>query len=145
LLICVPADHSPIEVVNNKEATLAEAGIAFHHGGLEQPARKRIEDGFRSGQLMIIVSTSTLAVGVNLPAHTVIVVGTKCWVNGGTYEKKHRGRSRLRAKPRFPAFSGMEEYSDLDMQQMIGRAGRPQYDTHGQVVVSRLASTATKS
>lgn len=31
---------------------------------------------------------------------------------------------------------GMEEYSDLDMQQMIGRAGRPQYDTHGQVVVS---------
>ena len=30
----------------------------------------------------------------------------------------------------------MEEYSDLDMQQMVGRAGRPQYDTHGQVVVS---------
>ncbi|KAH8090393.1 hypothetical protein HD553DRAFT_3646 [Filobasidium floriforme] len=103
---------SPIEVANSKDATLAGAGIAFHHGGLEQLARKRIEDGFRSGQLMIIVSTSTLAVGVNLPAHTVVVVGTKCWINGG-----------------------MEEYSDLDMQQMIGRAGRPQYDTHGQVVI----------
>lgn len=83
LLIDMSAALSPIEVANSKDATLAGAGIAFHHGGLEQLARKRIEDGFRSGQLMIIVSTSTLAVGVNLPAHTVVVVGTKCWINGG--------------------------------------------------------------
>lgn len=41
------------------------------------------------------------------------------------------------ADPRLRKLSGMEEYSDLDMQQMIGRAGRPQYDTHGQVVVSK--------
>lgn len=62
---------------------------------------------------MVIAATSTLAVGVNLPAFTVIMAGTKTW-NG----------------------KGLVEYEDLDMQQMMGRAGRPCYDTHGQVVVS---------
>jgi replicative superfamily II helicase len=33
----------------------------------------------------------------------------------------------------------MTEYTDLEVQQMIGRAGRPQYDTHGRAVVRSCA------
>jgi ATP-dependent DNA helicase HFM1/MER3 len=56
----------------------------------------------------------TLAVGVNLPAHLVIIKGTATW-NG--------------------AAAGFREYSDIDIQQMMGRAGRIQYDNTGTVVV----------
>jgi ATP-dependent DNA helicase HFM1/MER3 len=66
--------------LNDKNASkLADSGIAVHHGGLDATQRRKVEDGFRDGSIMIIVSTSTLAVGVNLPAHTVIVAGTKHW------------------------------------------------------------------
>lgn len=78
--------------------------------------RHTVEDGYRNGSIMVVVATSTLAVGVNMPAFTVILAGTKSW-NG----------------------SAMVEYEDLEVQQMMGRAGRPCYDTHGQVVVSPQA------
>ena len=51
----------------------------------------------------ITVATSTLAMGVNLPAHLVILKSTQ-YYNMGCHE----------------------EYSDTQILQMIGRAGRPQ-------------------
>ncbi|WVQ99663.1 hypothetical protein IAU59_006802 [Kwoniella sp. CBS 9459] len=92
----------------------ASRGIALHHAGLEYRVRRIIEEGFKSGHLMMIVSTSTLAVGVNLPAHTVIIKGTMTWHGAST---------------------GFREYSDIEIQQMVGRAGRPQYDTTGTVII----------
>jgi ATP-dependent DNA helicase HFM1/MER3 len=62
---------------------------------------------FTQGSIMVVVSTSTLAVGVNLPAHTVVILGTQGYTSG----------------------VGMTDYSDLDIIQMIGRAGRPQVCT----------------
>lgn len=59
---------------------------------------------FTQGAIMVVVSTSTLAVGVNLPAHTVVILGTQGYTSG----------------------VGMTDFSDLDIIQMIGRAGRPQ-------------------
>jgi replicative superfamily II helicase len=56
----------------------------------------------------------TLAVGVNLPAHLVIIKGTQTWSG---------------------VVTGMREYSDVDIQQMMGRAGRPQYDNSGTVII----------
>lgn len=50
-----------------------------------------------------VVTTRTLAMGVNLPAHLVVIKSTMQYVAGSC-----------------------EEYSDADMLQMIGRAGRPQ-------------------
>jgi ATP-dependent DNA helicase HFM1/MER3 len=75
--------YSTIDLGDKKSAAIAENGIAVHHGGLEYPERRKIEDAFRSGSLMVVISTSTLAVGVNLPAHTVIVLGTKFWNSSG--------------------------------------------------------------
>jgi replicative superfamily II helicase len=61
---------------------------------------------------MNLGSTSTLAVGVNLPAHLIIIKGTNHYINGK-----------------------YEEYSDLDIMQMMGRAGRPQFDDSGVAVI----------
>jgi len=54
--------------------------------------------------LKILVSTATLAWGVNLPAHTVIIKGTQVYS---------------------PEKGKWMELSPQDMLQMLGRAGRP--------------------
>ncbi|KIR98655.1 hypothetical protein L804_04231 [Cryptococcus deuterogattii 2001/935-1] len=113
----LPWKHPPgvrLELQDKKLAELSTCGIAVHHAGLDYADRRAIEDGFRDGKLHMIASTSTLAVGVNLPAHTVVIKGVMAWQG---------------------ASSGFQEYSDIDIQQMVGRAGRPQYDTSGVVVV----------
>jgi len=43
---------------------------------LSKDDRSLVEDLFASGHLQLLVSTATLAWGVNLPAHTVIIKGT---------------------------------------------------------------------
>jgi ATP-dependent DNA helicase HFM1/MER3 len=60
----------------------------------------------------VICCTSTLAVGVNLPCHLVIIKNTVSWQEGGC-----------------------KEYSDLEMMQMLGRAGRPQFDDSATAVI----------
>jgi pre-mRNA-splicing helicase BRR2 len=60
------------------------------------------------------VSTATLAWGVNLPAHTVIIKGTQIYS---------------------PDKGKWVELSALDVLQMLGRAGRPQYDTKGEGIL----------
>ncbi|BGP54086.1 ATP-dependent DNA helicase MER3 [Rhodotorula sphaerocarpa] len=89
-------------------AVLLEAGLAVHHAGMEINDRKLVERLFTDGGISVVCSTSTLAVGVNLPARMVIIKGTKGFVDGQ-----------------------MRDYTDLDILQMIGRAGRPQFDTLG--------------
>lgn len=64
--------------------------------------------------LQVLVSTSTLAWGVNLPAHTVIIKGTQIY-------NPEKGR--------------WTELGALDVLQMLGRAGRPQYDTKGEGIL----------
>jgi ATP-dependent DNA helicase HFM1/MER3 len=71
-----------------------------------------VERGFLEGWISIICCTSTLAVGVNLPCHLVIIKNTVCWQDGGC-----------------------REYPDLQMMQMLGRAGRPQFDDSAVAVI----------
>ena len=80
---------------------LAHAGIGIHHAGLTLEDRQLTENLFLQGILKCLFATSTLAVGVNLPAHTVIIKGVETWDNGE-----------------------WREYSDLDVMQMMGRAVR---------------------
>jgi replicative superfamily II helicase len=53
-----------------------KCGIGIHHAGLSREDRNFVENIFSNGSLQILVCTSTLAWGVNLPAHTVIIRGT---------------------------------------------------------------------
>lgn len=53
------------------------SGVAFHHAGLCVNDKKLIEDYFRSGSLLILFSTNTLAIGVNLPAYLSVIKSTE--------------------------------------------------------------------
>ncbi|KAH0543705.1 hypothetical protein FGG08_002021 [Glutinoglossum americanum] len=85
-------------------------GIGLHHAGLVESDRALTEELFANNKIQILVATSTLAWGVNLPAHLVVVKGTQF------FDAK------------------IEGYKDMDLTdvlQMLGRAGRPQFDTSG--------------
>lgn len=83
-------------------------GASFHHAGLSTNQRSMIESLFKSGDLKVIVATPTLAAGVNLPARVVII------------------RDITRFSEGYVAY-----ISNIEVQQMLGRAGRPKYDTQG--------------
>jgi len=86
-------------------------GVAFHHAGLTAEQRALVEDAFREGLLKVVVSTPTLAAGVNLPARYVII-------------KDFGMRLGNEIKP-----------TKNEFKQMSGRAGRPGYDDIGLVFV----------
>jgi antiviral helicase SLH1 len=96
-----------------KDESLREAlafGIGLHHAGLIESDRMLAEELFAKNMIQVLVATSTLAWGVNLPAHLVVVKGTQY------FDAKTEG------------------YKDMDLTdvlQMLGRAGRPQFDTSG--------------
>jgi ATP-dependent DNA helicase HFM1/MER3 len=95
------------------------SGVAFHHAGLESADRAQVEKGFLGHDINVICCTSTLAVGVNLPCHLVIIKNTVTYTD-----------------------EGLQEYSDLEMMQMLGRAGRPQFDdTAVAVIMTRQTKT----
>lgn len=99
--------------MRNKELfELTASGVAFHHAGLDPPDRVQVEQGFINGDINVICCTSTLAVGVNLPCHLVIIKNTVAFTA-----------------------EGLQEYSDLEIMQMLGRAGRPQFDNSAVAVI----------
>jgi POLQ-like helicase len=53
--------------------TCIKVGCAFHHSGVSIAGRKHLEEAFKRGVLHVMFCTSTLSVGVNLPASVVIV------------------------------------------------------------------------
>lgn len=92
-----------------KLAKVVARGVAFHHSGLVNAQRHAIENAFRNNVLKVICSTPTLSLGVNLPAHTVLVRDTSRYSEG----------------------SGAEKLSVNEVTQLFGRAGRPKYDKEG--------------
>lgn len=87
-------------------------GVGFHHAGLTSGQRKEVEKAFKSGLLVALTATPTLAAGVNLPARRVLVRDLKRWDDG-------------MSRP-LPV---------MEVRQMLGRAGRPKYDTRGEAWV----------
>ena len=54
-------------------------GFGIHHAGMSRTDRSSVEDLFADGMLQVLVCTATLAWGVNLPAHTVVIKGTQIY------------------------------------------------------------------
>ncbi|DBA02303.1 TPA: hypothetical protein N0F65_006178 [Lagenidium giganteum] len=101
---------------------LLSYGFGIHHAGMKREDRNLVEELFADGHLKVLCSTSTLAWGVNLPAHTVIIKGTQIY-------NAERG--------------DWCELSPLDILQMLGRAGRIQYDTQGEGIIITQHSQLT--
>ncbi|XP_040361646.1 DExH-box ATP-dependent RNA helicase DExH12 [Rosa chinensis] len=99
---------------SNDLKDLLPYGIAFHHAGLSRDECQKIEELFADGRIQVLVSTATLAWGVNVRAHTVIIRGTQ------VYD---------------PEKGAWAEISTLDVMQMLSLAGRPQYDSIGEGVI----------
>ncbi|KAH0894519.1 hypothetical protein HID58_056948 [Brassica napus] len=72
--------QSQIGLIKNGELRkLLPYGFAIHHAGLARGDREIVEALFGEGHLQVLVSTATLAWGVNLPAYTVIIKGTEVY------------------------------------------------------------------
>lgn len=91
-------------------------GVAFHHAGLTSEEREIIEDGFKGGAVKVLLATSTLSSGVNLPARKVIIHNpTKTFYSNGK--------------------AVTEMLDPTSYRQMIGRAGRKNMDTFGESIL----------
>ncbi|KAJ1331608.1 antiviral helicase SLH1 [Microdochium nivale] len=116
-------DDLQLNLARVKDDALKESinfGIGLHHAGLVESDRQLSEELFLNNKIQILVATSTLAWGVNLPAHLVVVKGTQF------FDAK------------------IEGYKDMDLTdvlQMLGRAGRPQFDNSG---VARIFTQNSK-
>eukprot|EP00887_Chlorella_sp_A99_P000213 scaffold13.g213.t1 len=100
-----------------KDASLRHTlqfGIGLHHAGLADGDRTLVEKLYVGGKIQVLVATSTLAWGVNTPAHLVIIKGTEFY---DAPTKRY------------------VDYPITDVLQMMGRAGRPQYDRRGVAVI----------
>ncbi|MCJ1272521.1 DEIH-box ATPase [Puttea exsequens] len=107
-------DDESGSVMDRDLKELMPYGFGIHHAGMSRSDRSSVEDLFADGSLQVLVSTATLAWGVNLPAHTVIIKGTQIYS---------------------PEKGSWVELSPQDVLQMLGRAGRPQYDTFGEGII----------
>jgi ATP-dependent RNA helicase HelY len=94
------------------------AGIGSHHGALLPAQRELVESAFREGLLRVVVATETLALGVNLPARSVVV-------------------DRVRR-----AGDEAELMNSAAFAQLAGRAGRRGLDPHGTAVVPWIEDTS---
>jgi len=99
------------EISKTKNADLIylfDNGFGMHNAGMSRKERNLMESAFTKGFITVLCSTATLAWGVNLPAHHVVIKGTDIYTDGKT-----------------------KDLGVLDIQQIFGRAGRPQFDTSG--------------
>ena len=90
-------------------------GIGVHHAGLPAAYRQVVERLFRMQRLGIVVSTSTLALGINMPSKTSVFAGSSIYL------------------------------SSLQFQQEAGRAGRRGFDLRGHIVFFGLPSKKVQS
>ena len=89
-----------------------EAGAAPHHAGMVPAFKETVEQLFAAGLLKVVFATETLALGINMPARTVVLESLSKW-SGEGHEIMQPG----------------------DYTQLTGRAGRRGIDEVGYGVV----------
>ncbi|MDE0189439.1 MAG: DEAD/DEAH box helicase [bacterium] len=85
-----------------------EAGVAAHHAGMVPAFKEATEELFAAGLLGVVFATETLALGINMPARTVVLESLTKFT-GETHQPLEPG----------------------DYTQLTGRAGRRGIDTEG--------------
>jgi ATP-dependent RNA helicase HelY len=103
-------------------ADALERGIAAHHAGLLPAFKVTVEELFQQGLVKAVFATETLALGINMPARTVVLEKLSKW----------NGEAHVAISP--------GEYT-----QLTGRAGRRGIDIEGNAVIlwsSDLDSTS---
>jgi superfamily II RNA helicase len=102
--------------------SVLSSGIGFHHAGMLPQQRFAVEELFSHGLLRVLFATETFAVGVNMPAKSVVLNGLR----------KFDGK-------RFRLLTAKEYF------QLAGRAGRRGIDTEGFVVTVLYQSDQEQS
>ncbi|MCZ6737131.1 MAG: DEAD/DEAH box helicase [Actinobacteria bacterium] len=85
-----------------------DAGVASHHAGLVPAYKEAVEELFELGYLKVVFATETLALGINMPARSVVIENLSKF-NGESHELLRPG----------------------DYTQLTGRAGRRGIDVEG--------------
>jgi len=107
----LPADD--LEVLGyGRWARALEVGVAAHHAGMVPVFKEAVEELFVRGLVKVCFATETLALGINMPARTVVVERLEKW-NGSRHELLSPGQ----------------------FTQLTGRAGRRGLDPIGHAVV----------
>ncbi|MDQ6724374.1 MAG: DEAD/DEAH box helicase [Thermoproteota archaeon] len=101
-----------MKLKDDKLIAAMKNGVAFHHAGLDLQKRRLVEDAYKSGKIKILLSTTTLIAGVNLPATLVIFDSLSFW--NGTSKQMMAKRDFLNG---------------------CGRAGRPGFETRGRALI----------
>ncbi len=96
-------------------------GVGLHYGPLPDPVRQAVEDDFRAGKITVLVSTTTLGQGVNLPVKTAIIY---------SLERKFPDEKLTHQKEKVI----VDPVKKRDFWNMCGRAGRAGIETEGQIV-----------
>ncbi len=89
-----------------------EAGVSAHHAGMVPAFKETVEELFSAGLVKVVFATETLALGINMPARTVVLERLSKFT-GETHEILQPG----------------------DYTQLTGRAGRRGIDRKGTAVV----------
>jgi ATP-dependent RNA helicase HelY len=92
-------------------AAALENGIAAHHAGMVPPFKEAVEACFTEGLVKVVFATETLALGINMPARTVVIEKLTKF-NGSSNQMLTAG----------------------EFTQLTGRAGRRGLDPHGYAV-----------
>ncbi len=107
------AGEEPSSVVRSLCQALT-CGVAFHSADLTALQRRVIERGFRTGEIKAIFCTTTLGLGVNLPAETVYIEPFKY-----TSSVVASGEGRRKS-----GAAGLSPLPRADFENIAGRAGR---------------------
>lgn len=100
-------------------ASALERGVAAHHAGMLPIQKETVERLFARGLIKVVYATETLALGINMPAKSVVIESLSKW----------NGAEHVRLTP--------GEYT-----QLSGRAGRRGIDTEGHAIVLHRGQVA---
>ncbi|KAF7301385.1 hypothetical protein MIND_00703700 [Mycena indigotica] len=112
---------------NREMKELFDHGFGIHHAGMLRSDRNMMERMFEARAIKVLCCTATLAWGVNLPAHAVVIKGTQVYDSA-----KGLVLCYIRVLYQTMLAGAFVDLSVLDVLQVFGRAGRPGLESSGE-------------